>query len=694
MAKYESKSLRNLAVVGHGGTGKTSLCESLLFVSGKSERLGRVDDSTSCMDFEPEEQKRRVSISSAANFVEWEKHKINFIDTPGDSNFAFDIKCSMSVVENTVVIVDAVGGVEFQTQKVWELADEFNLPRIIFINRLDRERANFTTALESIKSKFKKKVTPVCLPIGAEDKFNGIVDLIGMKAYLFSDNKGIGKAVDIPAEMKDEVKSLHDSLVEDIAEADDELMNKYLEAGELSDEELNTGLKKSVSSGSLIPVVCGSSMKGIGISLLLDLIVSSFASPVDRGPVKGKKPKTDDIEERQPSEDAPFSAIVFKTVADPYAGRLTLFRVYSGKLNSDTPVYNSSRKITEKFGHIFFLEGKNQKQAEVLIPGDIAGVAKLKETVTGDTLCNEKSPIIFEKVAVPPPIMSYAMEPKTRGDEDKIASSIHRLTEEDPTIVFSRNVETKEMILSGMGQVHIEVNIEKMKRKFGVEVNLNTPKIPYKETIKGKTNVQGKYKKQSGGRGQFGDCWIDIEPQPRGAGFLFEDKIVGGVIPGQYRPAVEKGIVEAAAKGVLAGYPVVDFKIALTFGSYHTVDSSEMAFKIAGSMAFQKGVMDCQPILLEPIVNIEIEIPDEYMGDVIGDLNSRRGRVQGMDSNGSNQIIKGSVPLAEILKYAPDLRSMTSGRGNFTYTHSHYEEVPAYIAEKIIAEYKKEKEEE
>ena len=693
MAKYESKSLRNLAVVGHGGTGKTSLCESLLFVSGKSERLGRVDDSTSCMDFEPEEQKRRVSISSAANFVEWEKHKINFIDTPGDSNFAFDIKCSMSVVENAVIIVDAVGGVEFQTQKVWELADEFKLPRIIFINRMDRERSNFTTALESIKSKFKRKVTPVCLPIGAEDKFNGIVDLIGLKAYSFSDNKGIGKAMDIPEEMKDVVKSLRDSLVEDIAEADDELMNKYLEAGELSDEELNAGLKKGVASGSLIPVVCGSSTKGIGISLLLDLIVSSFASPVDRGPIKGKKPKTDDIEERQPSEDAPFSAIVFKTIADPYAGRLTLFRVYSGTLNSDTPVYNSSRKITEKFGHVFFLEGKNQKQAEVLIPGDIAGVAKLKETTTGDTLCNEKSPIILEKVAVPPPIISYAMEPKTRGDEDKIASSIHRLTEEDPTIVYTRNIETKEMILSGMGQVHIEVNIEKMKRKFGVEVNLNTPKIPYKETIKGKTNVQGKYKKQSGGRGQFGDCWIDIEPQPRGAGFLFEDKIVGGVIPGQYRPAVEKGIVEAAAKGVLAGYPVVDFKIALTFGSYHTVDSSEMAFKIAGSMAFQKGVMDCQPILLEPIVNIEIEIPEEYMGDVIGDLNSRRGRVQGMDANGSNQIIKGQVPLAEILKYAPDLRSMTSGRGNFTYTESHYEEVPAYIAEKIIAESKKDKEE-
>lgn len=693
MAKYESKTIRNLAVVGHGGTGKTSLCESLLFVSGKSERLGRVDDATSIMDYEPEEQKRRVSISSAANFVEWGKHKINFIDTPGDSNFAFDIKCSLSVVDNALVVIDAVGGVEFQTQKVWELADEFNLPRAIFINRMDRERASFSKALDSIKDKFKKKVTPVCLPIGAEEKFSGIIDLIAFKAYLFSDNKGTGRAADIPVEMMDEAKMYRDTMVEDIAEADDALMNKYLETGELSPEELQDGLKKGVASGNLIPLICGSAMKGIGVSLLLDLAVSSFRSPEDCAAKKGKKPGTDTVEERMPAEDTPFSAIVFKTIADPYAGRLTLFRVYSGKLSPDSSVYNSTKKISEKFGHIFFLEGKNQKPTDALIPGDIAGVAKLKDTVTGDTLCSEKAPIIFDKVEIPNPIISFAIEPKTRGDEDKIASSIHRLTEEDPTIVFSRNVETKEMILSGMGQVHIEVNIEKMKRKFGVEVNLNTPKIPYKETIKGKTNVQGKYKKQSGGRGQFGDCWIDIEPLPRGGGFIFEDKIVGGVIPGQYRPAVEKGIVEAAAKGVLAGYPVVDFKIALTFGSYHTVDSSEMAFKIAGSMAFQKGVMDCQPILLEPIVNINIEVPDEYMGDVIGDLNSRRGRVLGMDTSGSNQIVKGQVPLAEILKYAPDLRSMTSGRGNFTYTESHYEEVPAYIAEKIIAESKKDKEE-
>jgi elongation factor G len=693
MAKYESKSLRNLAIVGHGGTGKTSLCESFLFISGKNERLGRVDDGTSIMDYEPEEQKRRISISSSINFVEWNKYKINIIDTPGDSNFTYDIKCSMSVVENALVVIDAVSGVEFQTQKVWEYADGFNLPRIVFINRLDRERADFSAALASIKNKFSKKVTPVCLPIGKEDKFNGIVDLISSKAYLFSDNKGAGKATDIPADMADEAKNMRSAMVEDIAETDDDLMNKYLEAGELTAEEIKQGLRKGVTSGNLIPVVCGSAIKGIGISLLLDLIVDSMASPVNRGAIKGKKPGGDAAEERKTSEDEPFSAIVFKTIADPYAGRLTLFRVYSGKLNPDSSIYNSTKKISEKFGNIFFLEGKNQKPAEVLIPGDIAGVAKLKETVTGDTLCNEKAPIIFEKVEVPPPIMSFAIEPKSRGDEEKIASSLHRLTEEDPTIVFSRDLQTKEMILSGMGQVHIEVNIEKMKRKFGVEVNLHTPKVPYKETIKGKTNVQGKYKKQSGGRGQFGDCWIDIEPLPRGTGFEFADKIVGGVIPQQYRPAVEKGIVEAAAEGVLAGYPVVDFKISLVDGSYHTVDSSEMAFKIAGSMAFKKGVMQCQPILLEPIVNIDIEIPEEYMGDVIGDLNSRRGRVLGMDTKGTNQVIKGQVPLAEILKYAPDLRSMTSGRGNFTYTHSHYEEVPSFIAEKIIAAAKKDKEE-
>jgi elongation factor G len=689
MSKYETKSIRNLAIIGHGGTGKTSLCESILYVAGKTDRPGRVDEGTSSMDYEPEEQKRHVSISAATNHIDWDKHRINIIDTPGDSNFTFDTKSCLRIVDGAVVLVDAVGGVEFQTEKVWEYADEFHLPRLLFIGRMDRERADFEKAVESIRSRLVKKVTLCSLPIGAEEAFTGVVDLTSMKAFVYDDQKKTAKVIDIPDDMAETVKKYRDILIEDIAETDDELMNKYLESGELNPEDLQAGLRKGVVAGTLIPIVCGSALKNIGIHPFLDTITRYFPSPVDRGSVSGKKPGTGEDEVRSPDETAPFSALVFKTIADPYAGRLTLFRVYSGTLKSDFSLFNASRKTTERIGNLFFLEGKIQKPVEDLIPGDIAAIAKLKETATGDTLCAEKSPIIYLKVEPPPAIISFAVEAKSRGDEDKLVSSIHRLTDEDPTFVFHRDDQTKEMILSGLGQVHIEVAVEKMKRKFGLEVNLKTPKVPYRETIKGKTTVQGRYKKQSGGRGQFGDTWLDIEPLPRGSGFEFVDRIVGGVIPHQYRPAVEKGIVEAMAEGVVAGYPVVDLRVSLTDGSYHTVDSSEMAFKIAGSLGFKKGVLECQPTLLEPIVNISIEIPDEYMGDVIGDLNSRRGKVLGMDSRGHHQIIKGLVPLAEILKYAPDLRSMTSGRGTFTYEHAHYEEVPSYIAEKIIAESKK-----
>ncbi|MBN1382706.1 MAG: elongation factor G, partial [Deltaproteobacteria bacterium] len=619
MAKYESKSLRNVAFIGHGGTGKTSLCESLLFVTGKTDRLGRVDEETSSMDYEPEEQKRHISISSAINFCDWEKHKINMIDTPGDSNFAYDTQSCLRIVDAAVILIDAVSGVEFQTEKVWEYAEEFKLPLMVFVNRMDRERADFYQTIHSIKSRLGKKTTPLFLPIGKEDAFRGVVDLIGMKALIFGDAKGTYKTEDIPADMAEEAAGYRETMVEDIAESDEELMDKYLEAGELSAEELKAGLRSAICSGGMVPVICGSSAKNISILPLLDMIVNYLPSPVDRGTVTGKKPGTDETEERRPEESAPFSGMVFKTIADPYAGKLTLFRVYSGTLASDSNFYNMTRKTNERFGNIFFLEGKNQKTAEALVPGDIAAVAKLKETATGDTICNDKAPIIYEMVAPPPTIMSFSIEPKSRGDEEKIVSSINRLIEEDPTLKFHRDDQTKEMILSGMGQVHIEVNVEKMKRKFGVEVNLKTPKVPYKETIKGKTNVQGRYKKQSGGRGQFGDCWLDIEPLPRGTGFEFVDKIVGGVIPQQYRPAVEKGIIEAMEEGVLAGYPTVDVKISLVDGSYHTVDSSEMAFKIAGSLGFKKGILACQPTILEPIVNINIEIPDEYMGDVIGD---------------------------------------------------------------------------
>ena len=645
------------------------------------------------MDFEPEEQKRHISISSACNFFDWNKCKVNIIDTPGDSNFAFDTQNCLRVVDGAIVVIDAVGGVEFQTQKVWEYADEYALPRIVFINRMDRERGDFAKALASIGEKIKRKVTPLFIPIGKESSFKGIVDLIAMKAIIFDGAKGAYRTEDIPADLAEEVGQYRETMVEDIAESDEALMEKYLDAGELDIEDLKSGLRGAVSSGALIPVTCGTATTHAGVVALMDIIAAYMPSPADRGAVKGKKADGSD-EERIPEESAPFSALVFKTIADPYAGRLTLFRVYSGTLSSDSSLYNVSRKITERFGNIFFLEGKSQKTTEQVIPGDIAAFAKLKETTTGDTICFEKAPIIYERMTASPPIMAFAMEPKSRGDEEKITTALHRLLEEDPTLHFSRNEQTKEMILSGMGQIHIEVAVEKMKRKFGVEVNLNTPKVPYKETIKAKTNIQGKYKKQSGGRGQFGDCWLDIEPLARGGGFEFHDKIVGGVIPQQYRPAVEKGIVEAMEGGVLAGYPVVDIQVSLVDGSYHTVDSSEMAFKVAGSMGFKKGVLLCQPVLLEPIVSIFIEVPDEYMGDVIGDLNSRRGKVLGMDTKGSIQIIKGQVPLAEILKYAPDLRSMTSGRGTFTYETSHYEEVPPYIAEKIIAEYAKKKKDE
>lgn len=689
MAKYDTKALRNIAVIGHGGTGKTTLCEAFLFAAGKTDRLGRVDDGSSCMDYEPEEQKRHISISAAVNFFEWNRCKVNIIDTPGDANFAYDTQSCLRVTDGAVVVIDAVSGVEFQTQKVWEYADEFKLPRIVFINRMDRERADFYKALESIGEKIKAKVTPVFLPIGKEEGFKGVVDLVAMKALIFDGPKGGFHSQDIPAELAEEAGRYRETMVEDIAETDETLMEAYLDAGELSPDDLREGLRKAVISGAVIPVACGAALKVAGATTLMDLITACMPSPVDRGPAVGRPVSGEGTEERKPEEAAPFSAMVFKTIADPYAGRLTLFRVYSGTLSADSQVYNATRKITERLGGLFFLEGKTQKATDAVIAGDIAAVAKLKETTTGDTLCTEKTPIIYEKVPPPPTIMAFAIEPKSRGDEEKITNALNRLLEEDPTMRFYRDDQTKEMILSGMGQIHIEVAVEKMKRKFGVEVNLKTPKVPYKETIKGKTNVQGKYKKQSGGRGQYGDCWLDIEPLPRGAGFEFVDKIVGGVIPQQYRPAVEKGIIEAMEEGVLAGYPVVDVKVSLVDGTYHTVDSSEMAFKIAGSLGFKKGVLACQPTLLEPIVNIAIEIPDEYMGDVIGDLNSRRGKVLGMDTKGANQVIKGQVPLAEILKYAPDLRSMTSGRGTFTYEFSHYEEVPPFIAEKIIAEAKK-----
>ncbi|MBN2397287.1 MAG: elongation factor G, partial [Deltaproteobacteria bacterium] len=631
-----------------------------------------------------------ISISSAINFFEWNKHRVNIIDTPGDSNFFMDTKYSMRVADSVVIVVDAVGSVEFQTEKVWNYADELSLPRMVYISKMDRERANFSKAVTDVKDKLGKKVTVCYLPIGSEESFKGLVDLINMKALIFDDPTGKARKEEIPGDLAEDAAAARETMVEDIAECDETLMDKYLEEGDLSIDDIRNGLRRGVVSGDLIPVVCGSALTNRGITPLMDAIVNFLPSPLDRGAATGTKPKTGEAEERTPDEKTPFSAMVFKTIADPYAGKLTLFRVFSGTLRSDSVFYNVSKDLSEKCGNIFYLEGKTQVPVESLIPGDIAALAKLKETSTGDTICDPKAPIVYEKVPLIRPVVHYAVEAKNKGDEEKVHSSLNRLIDEDQTLTIHRDPQTGETILSGIGQVHIDITVEKLKRKFGVDVQLKQPKVPYRETIKGKTRVQGKYKKQSGGKGQYGDTWLEIEPLPRGEGFEFVDAIVGGVVPKTYIPAVEKGIVEAMAEGIVAGYPIVDVKVSLVDGSYHTVDSSEMAFKIAGSMGFKKGFQECHPTLLEPIVTIRIEIPDEYMGDVIGDLNSRRGRVLGMDKEGNNQVIKGQVPLAEILSYAPDLTSITSGRGTFSYEISHYEEVPAHLQEKVIAEAKKE----
>ena len=685
-----SDSIRNVAFIGHGGTGKTSFCESLLFISGKSDKLGKVDNGTSSLDFEPEEHKRHISIGSAVSFLEWQKHRINIIDTPGDSNFAVDAKNSIRVADGAVVLIDAVGGVEFQTEKVWEYTDSLSIPRLILINKMDRERADFFKAVDSIKDRLGKKGTVCFLPIGSEETFEGIIDLLNMKAVVYDDSQKKFSKKDIPDELRADAEKYRETMIEDIAECDETLMDKYLEEGELSLEDARKGLRKGVMACELFPVTCGSAIKVMGAEILMNMIAECLPSPVDRGAVAGKKPDSDESVSRNPVESDPFSAFVFKTIADPYAGKLTLFRIFSGTLSSEYVFYNPSKGSSEKCGNIFFLEGKQQKPAGTLIPGDIAAVAKLKDTATGDTICDEKAPVVYERVPPVNPVTSYAVEPKSKGDEEKITSSLNRLVEEDSTLAVHRDDQTKEIILSGVGQVHIDVTVEKLKRKFGVDINLKQPKVPYRETIKGRTQVQGRYKKQSGGRGQYGDTWLDIEPLPRGEGFEYVDKIVGGVIPRQYIPAVEKGIVGAMEEGILAGYPIVDVRVSLYDGSFHNVDSSEMAFKIAGSMGFKKGFQQCQPTLLEPIVDIVIEVPDDYMGDVIGDLNSRRGKVLGMDKKGLNQLIMGQVPLSEILNYAGDLTSITSGRATFSYKISHYDEVPAHLQEKIIAEAKKE----
>ncbi len=679
---------RTIALVGHGGAGKTSLAEAMLFNTKAIDRLGKVDEGNTSLDFEPEEIKRGGSVSSAFGAYTYKKHNVSMVDCPGDDNFLFDPASALRAVDGAVVVIDAIDGIKVQGEKVWQYVQKAEVPALVVVNKMDRERADFEKAVEMIPDMFDIKPIRLQLPIGAAEDFKGVVDLLSGKAYTYAaDGSGKMETGEVPADMADEVEGIRESLIEDIAEADDELMERYLEGEEISAAELAAALKKGVLERLFVPVTACAALKNQGIQNVMDLVNSLLPSPIEAGAVKGTDPKTGDEIEREPSETAPFCGLVFKTIADPFAGSLSMVRVYSGKLSSDLTLLNPGKDEKEKFGQLYQQIGKTQKAIAEAIPGQIVAIPKLKVTKTGDTICDEKAPIQLDPVEAMPPVINYAIEAKEKGDEEKLFAGINKLLEEDPTLHLERDPATGEALLGGMGSVHIETTLERLKRKFSVEVNLKTPMVPYRETIKGKTKVQGRYKKQSGGRGQFGDTWIEIEPAAEGEGYVFVDAIVGGSIPRQYIPAVEKGIAEALNQGIQAGYPVVDIKVTLYDGSYHTVDSSEMAFKVAGSMGFKKGAPECKPTILEPIMKLTITVPEDAMGDVMGDISSRRGRVLGMDAKGSLQIINALVPMSEVLTYQPELTSLTGGRGAFSMEMDHYEEVPGDIQKKIVETY-------
>ncbi len=688
----KTAQIRNLALIGHSGCGKTSLAEALLFGAGATSRLGKVDDGSSILDYEPEEIKRKITISTAFHHYQWKKHTVYLADTPGDDNFLADTRAALHVADAAVVVIDAVDGVKVGTEKVWQTANHYALPRLIFINKMDRERADFEPVLKEAKDILEAPVVPLQIPIGKEAGFKGVVDLVAMKAMVAAGGKM--EAGPIPDDLKDEVEQYRSDLLNFAAESDDALIEKFLEEGELTTEEIYRGLRIGTLKGAFVPVLCGATLSNLGPVLLLDAINNFLPAPEDRGPVKGQKPGSGEEVLLEMDPDGPLAAQVFKTVADPYAGRLSIFRIYSGTVASDSQFYNVTRSVAERYGQLFLPEGKGQKAVASAGPGAFAAVAKLKETVTGDTLATEAKPIVLPPLMASKPMVTLAVESKVRGEEDKVVASITKLIEEDPSLHLSRNTDTKEILLSGVGSVHIEATLEKLKRKFGAEAVLKPPKVPYRETIKGTTKVQGKYKRQSGGRGQFGDTWLELEPLPRGSGFEFVDKIVGGAIPRNFIPSVEKGIAEAKEEGALAGFPTVDFRVTLYDGSFHEVDSSDMAFKIAGSMGFKKGVLQANPTLLEPIMKMSITVPEANMGDIIGDLNGRRGRVLGMEAEGKNQVITAHVPMSEVLMYAPDLISKTGGRGTYEMEFDHYEETPPHLAEKIINDAKAAKEKE
>ena len=692
MKEYDVAKLRNVAFVGHGGAGKTSLCEALLFNAKATKRLGKVDDGTSVLDYTPEEIQRKITISLSLGHLEWKDHFFYLIDTPGYADFVGDVKAGLSVADSAVVVLRAAAGVEVGTVQVWDFIEENSLPAFACVSMIDKEHSDFWSCVSGASESFARRVVPLILPIGTGDSFRGVVDVLSMKAYIYDDQGQFTEQKEIPADAKGRAEEAREKLIDGVAEGDDSLLEKYLDKGTLEPKEIVEGLRKSLVKRTILPVAAVSAHKGIGVSQLLDLLVTVLPSPLDRGAIKGTVPGTDKQVERKPLVEEPLCAMVFKTISEPHVGELSLIRVFSGTLEAGSDALNATKSKSEKIGQLFRLQGKERTEAAFLKPGEFGAAVKLRDTSTGDTLCSSTNPIQLRGIKFPEPALSEALKPKAKGDEEKIANGLSRLKEEDPTFTVVVDPELKQTLLNGMGELHLEVIVGKLRERFGVEVDIVKPKVPYRETIKGKAEVQGRHKKQSGGRGQYGDVWIRIEPRKRGEGFEFVNKVVGGAIPTKYIPAVHKGVEEASKEGVLAGYPIVDFRVQLFDGSFHTVDSSDLAFKIAGSIAFKKAVTEARPILLEPIVEVEVTVPDDCMGDVMGDLSSKRGRILGMDSHGKMQRVRALVPQAELYKYATHLRSLTQGRASHTAKFAYYEELPQEMTEKVIAEAKQEKE--
>jgi elongation factor G len=691
---YEGKDIRNLVVIGHSHSGKTSLVSAMLFTGGATPKLGRVDDGSTVTDYDEEAIARQMTVATGIAPVEWHNCKINLLDTPGFTLFAHEAKIAMRAAEAALVVVDGVSGVEVVTEKVWQYAEEINLPRVIVVSRMDRERANYETALESLVSAFGRQIVPVQLPIGKEKDLKGVVDLVTMKAYTYDlGGNGKGKEGPIPADLQTAAQEAHEKLVEIVAEGKDELMEEFFDKGTISEEHLIPALHEAIRDDKVFPVLFASGLGNIGTDHLLDFVVDYFPTAAEHAAVHAAPDASGNghSAERHISDAEPVSAYVFRTANDPFAGRITYFKVFSGVVKNDATLQNFTRGSSEKLSHLSVPQGKNLLPVPELHAGDIGAVAKLKDTLTGDTLGDKANPIQYPGVTLPEPAITFAIEPKSRNDEDKLSNGVHKLMEEDPMLRFFRDEQTKEFLIAGTGQQHIEVVVSKLKKRYHTEVNLKAPKVPYRETIRGKADVQGRHKKQSGGHGQYGDCKIKMEPMERGKGFEFVNDIFGGAIPKNFIPAVEKGIVEAAQRGFLAGFPVVDFRVILYDGSYHDVDSNELSFKTAGRIAFKKAMEQAKPTLLEPIMKVEITIPDEFAGSIMGDLNSRRGRIQGMENKAGKTVVKAEVPMAEMLSYGADLTSMTQARGSFNMEMSHYDFVPSANQEKIITQFKAER---